>query len=81
MEAQTFFLGVIAICMVIITIGMIGIGFVLLGILKVLAQLLYRINVDYQAISPKLHRVVENLEYSTTILGLIKMFTRRKKDK
>lgn len=78
MEAQTFFLGVIAICMVIITIGMIGIGFVLLGILKVLAQILYRINVDYQAISPKLHRVVENLEFTTTVLGLIKLFRKRK---
>ncbi len=78
MDAQTFFLGVIAICMVIITIGMIGIGVVLLGILKVLAQILYRINVDYQAISPKLHRVVENLEFSTTLLGLLKLLKRRK---
>ncbi len=79
MDAQTFFLGIIAICMVIITIGMIGIGVVLIGILKVLAQLLYKINVDYQAISPKLHRIIENLEFSTTMVGFLNLLRKRKK--
>ncbi len=78
MDAQTFFLGIIAICMVIITVGMIGVGVVLLGILKVLAQILYRVNVDYQALSPKVHRIVENLEYNTSLLGFVKLFRRKK---
>ncbi|NPA54218.1 MAG: hypothetical protein GXO21_06060 [Aquificae bacterium] len=79
MEAQTFFLGVIAICMVIITIGMIGISIAMFSILKVLAQLLYRVNVDYQALSPKIHRIVDNLEYSTSLIGFVNMFRKRKR--
>ncbi len=78
MEAQTFFLGIIAICMVIITIGMVGVGIVLFGILKVLAQILYRLNVDYQAVSPKLHRIIENLEYGTSVIGLLSLLRRKK---
>ncbi len=79
MDAQTFFLGIIALCMVVITIGMVGIGIVLLGILRVLAKLLYRVNIDYEAMSPKVHRIVENLEYGTTLMGFLNLLKRRKK--
>ncbi len=79
MEAQTFFLGVIALCMVIITVGMVGIGVVLLAILRVLVKLLYKVNVDYEAISPKVHRIVENLEYGTSFIGFVNLFRRKRK--
>ncbi len=78
MEASTFFLGIIALCMVIITIGMLVVSVVLFAILKTLSQILVRLNVDYKTLSPKVHKIVENLEYTTSILGLLSFFRKKK---
>ncbi|ACO03713.1 MAG TPA: hypothetical protein DEP48_05650 [Persephonella sp.] len=78
MEASTFFLGIIALCMVIITVGMLVVSVVLFAILKTLSQILVRLNVDYKTLSPKVHKIVENLEYTTSILGLLSFFRRKK---
>jgi len=75
----TFFLGVIAICMVILTIGMIGIFVVLVGILKALKELIFEIKLDYKVLSPKVHQIVENIESTTSILSMFSIFKRRKK--
>ncbi|WP_456401342.1 hypothetical protein [Persephonella sp.] len=79
MEANTFFLGVIALCMVIITVGMLAVTIIMFGILKTLSQILLRLNVDYKTLSPKVHKIVENLEYTTSILGLLSIFRRKKR--
>ncbi|WP_457640823.1 hypothetical protein [Persephonella sp.] len=78
MEASTFFLGIIALCMVIITVGMLVVSVILFAILKTLSQLLIKVNVDYKTLSPKVHKIVENLEYTTSILGLLSIFRRKK---
>ncbi|WP_457621859.1 hypothetical protein [Persephonella sp.] len=78
MEASTFFLGIIALCMVIITIGMIVVSVVLFAILRTLSQILVRLNVDYKTLSPKIYKIIENLEYTTSILGLLSFFKRKK---
>ena len=78
MEASTFFLGIIALCMVIITVGMLVVSVILFAILKTLSQLLIKVNVDYKTLSPKVHKIVENLEYTTSILGLLSILRRKK---
>ncbi len=75
----TFFLGIIALCMIIITAGMVGIFFVLLGILKTLKELMLELKLDYKVISPKVHQIVENLENTTSILSIFSIFKRKKK--
>ena len=76
-----FSLGIIALCMVIITVGMIGVFFVLLGILKTLRELLIEVKIDYKVISPKIHQIIENLESTTSIFGLLSFLGRRKSKK
>jgi len=78
---NTLFLGIIAICMLIITIGMIIISIILAGILRALKELLTEIKMDYKVISPKIHKVIENIESTTSILGLLSIFRRKKRDK
>ncbi|HIE59309.1 MAG TPA: hypothetical protein EYH43_05995 [Persephonella sp.] len=76
---NTFFLGIIALCMIIITAGMVGIFFVLFGIFKTLKELLLELKLDYKVISPKVHQIVENLENTTSIFSIFSIFKRNKK--
>ena len=75
---NTVFLGVIAICMVIITIGIIAVSIITAGILKTLKELLIEIKIDYKVLSPKVHQVVENLEATTSIFNLLSIFKRKR---
>jgi len=78
MEANTFFLGVIAFCMVIITIGFLVMSVVLTILLKHIATLLIKINMDYKVLSPKVLRIVENVEYTTSIFSIFSLMRRKK---
>ncbi len=79
MDAATFFLGIIALCMVIIAGGMLVVSIAALILLKQVIKLLIAVNIDYKAISPKVHKIVENVEYSTSVFGILSLFGRRKK--
>ncbi|WP_297453051.1 hypothetical protein [Persephonella sp.] len=79
MEANTFFLGIIALCMVIITIGLFIMSIVVAMLLKQVVVLLIRINTDYKALSPKVYRIVENVEYTSSIMSIFSLLKRRKK--
>ncbi|SNZ02268.1 hypothetical protein SAMN06265182_0071 [Persephonella hydrogeniphila] len=78
MEANTFFLGIIALCMVIITIGLFITAVVMAILLKQVATLLIRINMDYKVLSPKVQKIVENIEYTTSILSIFSLLRRKK---
>lgn len=75
---NTIFLGIIAVCMVIITVGVIAVSIITAGILKTLKELLIEIKIDYKVLSPKVHQVVENLEATTSIFGLLSIFKRKR---
>lgn len=75
----TFFLGIIALCMIIITAGMVGVFLVLFGIFKTLKELLLELKLDYKIISPKVHQIVENLENTTSILSIFSILKRKKR--
>lgn len=75
---NTVFLGIIAICMVIITVGVITVSIITAGILKTLKELLMEIKIDYKVLSPKVHQVVENLEATTSIFSLLSIFRRKR---
>ncbi len=79
MDWNTFFLGVIAVCMVIITLGMIVMGILMALILKVIKDLLIEIKLDYKALSPKVARIIEDVEQTASIFSLLTFFFRRKK--
>lgn len=79
MEANTFFLGIIALCMVIITIGLFIMSIVVAMLLKQVVTLLIRINTDYKALSPKVYRIVENVEYTSSLMSIFSLIRRRKK--
>ncbi len=81
MDWNTFFLGIIAICMVIITLGMIVMGILMALILKVIKDLLIEIKLDYKALSPKIARIVEDVEQTASILNLFTFFFRRRRKK
>ncbi|MBK3331539.1 hypothetical protein GWK41_00490 [Persephonella atlantica] len=78
MEANTFFLGIIALCMVIITIGLFIMSVVMAILLKQVATLLIRLNMDYKVLSPKVQKIVENIEYTTSILSIFSVLRRKK---
>ncbi|MDQ7056310.1 MAG: hypothetical protein Q9M89_07615 [Persephonella sp.] len=78
MEANTFFLGIIALCMVIITIGLFVMSIVMAVLLKQVATLLIRLNMDYKVLSPKVQKIVENIEYTTSILSIFSLLRRKK---
>ncbi len=78
MEANTFFLGVIALCMVIITLGLLGMSIVMAILLKQVATLLVRLNMDYKILSPKVQKIVENVEYTTSIFSVFSLLRRKK---
>jgi hypothetical protein len=77
---NTIFLGIIAFCMVIITIGIAAVSIIMAGMLKTLKEILNEIKIDYKVLSPKVHQVVENLETTTSIFSLFSIF-RKKKEK
>jgi len=81
MDWNTFFLGIIAICMVIITFGMIVMGVLMTLILKVIKDILIEVKLDYKAISPKIARIVEDVEQTASIFSLLTFFFRRKRKK
>ncbi|WP_457640280.1 hypothetical protein [Persephonella sp.] len=78
MEANTFFLGIIALCMVIITIGLFVMSIVMAILLKQVATLLVRLNMDYKVLSPKVQKIVENIEYTTSIFSIFSLMRRKK---
>ena len=78
MEANTFFLGIIALCMVIITLGLFVMSIVMAILLKQVATLLIRLNMDYKILSPKVHKIAENIEYTTSILSIFSLLKRKK---
>ncbi len=78
MEANTFFLGIIALCMVIITIGLFIMSVVMAILLKQVATLLIKLNMDYKLLSPKVQKIVENIEYTTSILSIFSVLRRKK---
>ncbi|NPA17377.1 hypothetical protein [Persephonella sp.] len=78
MEANTFFLGIIALCMVIITIGLFVMSIVMAILLKQVATLLIRLNMDYKVLSPKVQKIVENIEYTTSIFSIFSLMRRKK---
>ena len=75
---NTIFLGIIAFCMIIITIGIVTVSVIMTGILKTLKELLAEIKIDYKVLSPKVHQVVENLEATTSIFSLFSLFKRKR---
>jgi hypothetical protein len=79
LDLNTFFLGIIAVCMIFITIGMFLVSFMGFLILKVLKELLIEIRIDYKVMSPKVNQILENLENTTAIFSLLSIFRRRKK--
>ncbi len=79
MELSTLFLGIIAMCMLVIAGGMLVVSIAALMLLWQVRKLLIKVNIDYKAVSPKIHRIVENIEYSTSVFGLLSLFGRRKK--
>ncbi len=81
MDWNTFFLGIIAVCMVIITFGMFLVSFMGYVILKLLKELLIEIKIDYKIMSPKLNQILENLESTTSILSLVGIFKRKRREK
>ena len=78
MEANTFFLGIVALCMVIITVGLLIMSVVMAILLKQVATLLIKLNMDYKLLSPKVQKIVENIEYTTSILSIFSVLKRRK---
>ncbi len=81
MDWNTFFLGIIAVCMVIITLGLIVMGVMMIIILKVLKDLLIEIKLDYKALSPKIARIVEDVEHTASIFNIVSFIFRRRKNK
>ena len=81
MDWNTFFLGVIAVCMVIITFGMLMISIFMVLILKVLKDFLVELKLDYKVVSPKVMRILEDVEQTASIFSLFTYFFRRKKKK
>ncbi len=79
MDWNTFFLGIIAICMVIITLGMIVMGILMALILKVIKDILIEVKLDYKALSPKIARIIEDVEQTASIFNLLTFFFRRKR--
>jgi hypothetical protein len=79
MELSTLFLGIIAMCMLVIAGGMLVVSIAALMLLWQVRKLLIKVNIDYKAVSPKIHRIIENIEYSTSVFGLLSLFGRRKK--
>ncbi|RUM61631.1 MAG: hypothetical protein DSY59_01410 [Persephonella sp.] len=79
MDAATLFLGIIALCMMVIAGGMLVVSIVALLALKQVIQLLIKINTDYKALSPKIYRIIENLEYSSSVFGLLSLISGRRK--
>ncbi len=79
MDWNTFFLGIIAICMVIITLGMIVMGILMALILKVIKDILIEVKLDYKALSPKIARIIEDVEQTASIFSLLTFFFRRKR--
>ena len=79
MDTATLFLGIIALCMMVIAGGMLVVSIVALLALKQVIQLLIRINTDYKALSPKIYRIIENLEYSSSVFGLLSLISGRRK--
>ncbi|HHG75259.1 MAG TPA: hypothetical protein ENK22_09445 [Persephonella sp.] len=78
MEANTFFLGIIALCMVIITLGLFVMSIAMAVLLKQVATLLIRLNMDYKILSPKVQKIVENIEYTTSIFSVFSLLRRKK---
>ncbi|WP_456465311.1 hypothetical protein [Persephonella sp.] len=78
MEANTFFLGIIALCMVIITLGLLVMSVVMAVLLKQVATLIVRLNMDYKILSPKVQKIVENVEYTTSIFSIFSLLRRKK---
>ena len=78
MEANTFFLGIIALCMVIITLGLLVMSVVMAVLLKQVATLIVRLNMDYKILSPKVQKIVENIEYTTSIFSVFSLLRRKK---
>ncbi len=79
MDAATLFLGIIALCMMVIAGGMLVVSIVALLALKQVIQLLIKINTDYKVLSPKIYRIIENLEYSSSVFGLLSLISGRRK--
>jgi hypothetical protein len=79
MEVSNVFLGIIAMCMLVIAGGMLVVSIAALMLLWQVRKLLIKINIDYKAVSPKVHKIIENIEYSTSVFGLLSLFGRRKK--
>ena len=79
MDTATLFLGIIALCMMVIAGGMLVVSIVALLALKQVIQLLIKVNADYKALSPKIYRILENLEYSTSVFGLLSLISGRRK--
>ncbi|NPA51847.1 MAG: hypothetical protein GXO22_03030 [Aquificae bacterium] len=80
MDWNTFFLGIIAICMIIITLGMIVMGILMILILKVIRDLLIEIKLDYKALSPKIARIIEDVEHTASMFNIFSFFFRKKKN-
>jgi len=59
--------------------GMLVVSIVALLALKQVIQLLIKVNADYKALSPKVYRILENLEYSTSVFGLLSLISGRRK--
>ena len=78
MEANTFFLGIIALCMVFITLGLFVMSIVMAILLKQVATLLVRVNMDYKVLSPKVQKIIENVEYTTSIFSIFSLMKRKK---
>ncbi|RUM58672.1 MAG: hypothetical protein DSY60_01215 [Persephonella sp.] len=79
MDAATLFLGIIALCMMVIAGGMLVVSIVALLALKQVIQLLIKINTDYKVLSPKIYRIIENIEYSSSVFGLLSLISGRRK--
>jgi|GEM_PF-779106 len=79
MDLNTFFLGVIAFCAVVITVFLIVF---LLGILRVLSstnEKLAVVTFELSQILPSLRKSVKNIESVTSLLGIFNLFSSKSK--
>lgn len=74
---DTFFLGVIAACLVVITIVLAVFFISVLGILRSLNQKSMAVSQELLEILPKLRRITSNVEELSTLLGIFSLFRKK----
>lgn len=75
MEINTFFLGVIALCMIVLTLSIMIFMFGVLKALNSTNEKLAIITFELSQILPSLRKSAKNLEGFTSLFGILNLFT------